>query len=264
MKKNTKLLTAISTTAIVLSLIAPAAISVSAAQEIPTTPPTSVSTPSSDNWSNADNWSPDQIANFFNQADKKSDIPETETQETDLYAQINPYIKIVNNLFTLVVPQNVKLSTEAINYANVAIKNANQAVQQTNSTINVNTKTAVVEQGYSVRSAAKSTSIQWNGVQNIYRTNAAIWHDIYALDGIANGATNVSLVASAGGFLALIFPGIGGVPSTIVGALAGAQYVVSSSWAGELRHGQNTWPKNKISWIVYWGGWSHAAPYYGA
>lgn len=63
LKKNTKLITAISTAAIALSLIAPAAVSVSAAQNIPSA--TNSTTKASDDWSNADNWSPDQIAGFL-------------------------------------------------------------------------------------------------------------------------------------------------------------------------------------------------------
>jgi hypothetical protein len=126
MKKNTKLLTAISTAAITLSLITPAAVSVSAAQAIPTTPPTSASTSNSDSWSNAGNWSPNQIAKFLSENNDqhyftnesilnalKQNNPEAyaklpanviqESLQQDLLRQGGTYVKGTKNGFTLYI-----------------------------------------------------------------------------------------------------------------------------------------------------------------
>jgi hypothetical protein len=97
MKKNTKLITAISAAAVTLSLIAAAAVSVSATQAIPTTAPTGVSTSNSDDWNNADNWSPDQIANFFKDSGTDVKLNQSTVKGSDPTG-MNRYVGVKNNI----------------------------------------------------------------------------------------------------------------------------------------------------------------------
>lgn len=218
MKKNTKLLTAISTTAIALSLIAPAAISVSAAQNTSAT----TTTKTSNDWNNAEKWSPDQIASFMRNADQP-DIPDhvidanTQVKHDNAAAlsqqqiqSIDKFVSVENNQYVLSIPANSGLTEQQITEAQKEIATTNQAINKDNYSINPTTK--IGESRITTRSYAHEIDYLWYGTRHIFRTNAAVSSWTSTLNQLAAANAGAAVIAGA------VFGGVGAVPNGLTSA----------------------------------------------
>ena len=222
MKNNTKLITVISTAAIALSLSVPAAVSVSAAQNVSSTPASF--TKASNDWSNVDDWTPEQISDFLSTPKKTNfdtAIPSGDVETN----QLTKYVTVKNNQFILTLPSKVNVSPEIIAKAKDELNASNKVIAESGLTINPTT--LVAEKIVSVNPG--DIQVRSYGKTGILKVG---WN--YARVGLDAGLVKDILiggVSGAAGYLGFIVSGPGA--AAIVAAVAG----IAGNHVGNIKNG---------------------------
>ena len=177
------------------------------------------------------------------------------------FAQVDKYVLVQNNQYVLSDEFTQNEDANTVKSIQQSLDMANQAVRSSDMLIDPNSKIAssLIE----VRSLpSKTTTLEWYGVRNIYRSNAAIYKDINNLHSASQNEGSLSTATGVASFASLMFPAVSfglGFLSTVS---AGRSWVLNN-WYKTLNAAQKAYPTKKIRWDVYWTTNSQAGAWNG-
>ncbi len=177
------------------------------------------------------------------------------------FVRMDNYVQVRNNQYVLSDEATRSEDTNTVKSIQQSLNLANQAVRSSSMLIDPVSKVA---SSYTALNSlpGKTTYLEWYGVRNIYRSNAAIYKDISQLRNASQSEGSLSTPAGVAGVLTYLFPAVS-FGLGFLSAVSGVRSWVFKNWYQTLSEAQRAYPTKKIRWDVYWTTNSQAGVWNG-